>query len=154
MPSINRIKSYMPGAFYHVYNRGVAKQEIFTLDEDFSFFLKKMDSFRRDNVDIVTYCLMKNHFHLLLQSRKERGLESYMRSLGTSYSQYYNKKYGRVGHLFQESYKARMLKTDKDIQTVIRYIHENPYEDNPGITQPYPYSGAEKVNSDRDNPTS
>lgn len=152
MPSKNRIKIYLPGAYYHIYNRGVAKQEIFSLGQDYDFFLEKMGLCQRDYVNIIAYCLMQNHFHILVQNKIGRGIERFMRSLGTTYSLKYNKKYGRVGHLFQESYKARMIKNDTDLNSTIRYINENPYEDNPCEKSIYPYSSEKRYLFGKDNP--
>ncbi len=78
-------------------------------------------------VDILAFCLMPNHFHLLLRQRKDGGISLFMRKLG-GYVVYFNKKYERVGSLFQNRYKAIDIQTDQQLVTIFSYIHTNPVE--------------------------
>lgn len=95
----------------------------------------------RKNVTLLAYCLMPNHFHLLVINESERGIESFMRSLATSYSRYFNEKYGRVGPLFQDVYRAASVPNEGVLIHLARYIHRNPIES--GLCsrlEEYPYS--------------
>jgi putative transposase len=134
------------GAYYHIYNRGVAKQNIFLCHRDYLFFIRKVKQFKENRVEIISYCLMPNHFHLLVRNETDRGIEYYMKSMGISYTLYFNKKYDRVGSLFQGTYKARLIKTETDFLNTIEYIRKNPIElgVEPQKLSNYPYSGLEK----------
>lgn len=79
-----------------------------------------------DEIQLIAYCLMPNHYHLLLRSVHQRSIERFMKSLMTRYTRYFNKKYGRVGPLFQGVYKAVLIETDEQLMYVTRYIHRNP----------------------------
>lgn len=143
MPSRNRIKDYDVDSYYHVYNRGVNKKRIFVDDQDYSVFLNilkryldgkpQKDSSGRNyedlagTIDLLAFCLMPNHFHLFLfQGDDWRALENLMRRVTTSYSMYFNRRYKRVGHLFQDSYKAAKIGNEAYLQHISRYIHLNP----------------------------
>ena len=149
MPSRNQIKKYQIGGFYHIYNRGVEKREIFMEKRDYTYFLYKLKAYLEPlpkytnhgaNVRLLAYALMPNHFHLIVRNDRQRGIEAFMRSLGTSYSMYFNKKYNRVGHLFQGSYKAGLIKSEGDLLLKTRYVHRNPEEIWRGNLEDYPYS--------------
>ena len=96
-------------------------------------------------IDLVAYCLMPNHFHLLLHSIEKDSMTRFMRSLATRYSMHFNKKYDRVGSLFQGPYKAVMIERENQFLWVSKYIHRNPlglasYRENPCNLSNYPYS--------------
>ncbi|KKU49932.1 MAG: hypothetical protein UX79_C0009G0008 [candidate division WWE3 bacterium GW2011_GWB1_47_11] len=127
MPSRNIIKTYVPNGFYHIYNRGVEKRDIFQSKVDYIFFLKTLKkSIDKSNVSVLCYCLMPNHFHLLIKQSDRRDITKLMRVLGSKYTTYFNYKYERVGRLFQGTYKARLIKTDEDLLNISSYIHNNP----------------------------
>ena len=142
MPSRNSTKIYAEEQFYHIYNRGAHKQPIFNDDQDFTVFLsllkrilgkdQQSDKFGRhylhlrSEVSIVTYCLMPNHFHLLCFNKSQMGIEKLLRSITTSYSMYYNRKYNHSGHVFEGIYKASLIESDQYLQHITRYIHRNP----------------------------
>lgn len=142
MPQKNSIKTYYENAFYHVYNRGVEKRDIFlNRDDHLAFFhlLKTALSTEQggtlprnrrkkfhDKIDLMAYCLMPNHYHLLLRQKTISGLTEFIRSLSTSYSMYFNKKYRRVGSLFQGVFKATDIREESYLLWVSRYIHRNP----------------------------
>lgn len=86
-----------------------------------------------DKIQLFCFCLMPNHFHLLLKQKNERGIEEFMRSLGTRYVMYFNKKYKRTGGLFQGRYKAVLVKTDEQLLHLSRYIHLNPKHKGPAL---------------------
>lgn len=95
-----------------------------------------------DEIELIAFCLMPNHFHLLLKQLKERSIEHFMRSLLIRYSQYMNKNKERVGHLYQGVYKGILVERDEYLWWLSRYIHRNPLgilEKNQKL-EDYPYS--------------
>ena len=137
--------------YYHIYNRGADKRVIFNEDRDYLRFLVLLYICNSDNkvqirsgfkdkmqlyfehdrgdqqlVDICCYCLMPNHFHLLLKERVEGGIPIFMKKLLTAYSMYFNKKYERTGKLFENCYKAEHANTDNYLKYLFSYIHLNP----------------------------
>jgi putative transposase len=139
MPRSARKKSST--GIYHVIFRGINKQRIFEDEEDYFFFLEKLSTYQvKSKYEIYAYCLMSNHIHLLLKEGHE-DLGISFRRIGSSYVSWYNWKYNRVGHLFQDRYKSEAVETDSYLLTVLRYIHQNPI--NAGIVkkiQEYPWS--------------
>lgn len=81
-----------------------------------------------EKIDFLCYCLMPNHFHLLIKQRYKGAMETFMRSVITRYSMYFNKKYNRIGPLFQGTYKAVLITKDEYLLHLSRYIHQNPFE--------------------------
>lgn len=81
-------------------------------------------------ISLLAYILMPNHFHLLIKQKPANGIEKFMRSLGTKYVQYFNKRYDRVGPLFQNVYKAVLIESDEQLLHLSRYIHLNPLGNN------------------------
>ena len=111
---------------YHVMLRGINRQNIFEEAEDYGKMLRLLRDYQRVcGYSLYAYCLMSNHMHLLLQPGDEP-LEKIFRRLGASYVYWFNAKYGRSGHLFQDRYKSEPVKNDGYFLTVIRYIHMNP----------------------------
>lgn len=130
------------GQIYHIFNRGVNKQDIFINNEDYKRFLtaaihyqEKKEKFtnRVDDepgsikeIQIFAYCIMPNHFHFLVRQLEDGGLSSYMHRITNSYAHYMNMKYERVGALFQGRYKNVLIENDEQLMHVSRYIHLNP----------------------------
>jgi REP element-mobilizing transposase RayT len=110
---------------YHVYNRGVARQRIFFSAGHYRFFLQRISEYVLPVANIVAYCLMPNHYHLVMQLKDESLSES-MRSLGCSYTQAINKCLGRRGPLFESRFKAIHVDSDRYLDHLSRYIHLNP----------------------------
>ncbi len=143
-----RIIPAVTGNYYHIYNRGVNKQPIY---EDFGDYQRHLEvllyyqfagpkpKFSNRNrfkiasnqaektVEIVCYCLMPNHFHLLLKQLKDGGIEEFITKVGDSYAKYYNIKHQRTGPLFSSHYKAVQIETDEQLLHLSRYIHLNPF---------------------------
>lgn len=161
MPRKNSLKIYVENGYYHVYNRGVEKRTIFEDERDFQFFLFLLKKFLlpkelweklpegvpewslgelAKEIDLLAYCLMPNHFHLLIKQKTGKGMTKLMGKLGTTYGMYFNKKYKRVGSLFQGVYKAARIETDAQLKHVSRYIHLNSIELGIGKPEDYPYS--------------
>ncbi|MBI3983981.1 transposase [Candidatus Microgenomates bacterium] len=147
MPSPNIVKSFTNKHFYHIYNRGVEKRTIFNDDLDYRVFLQQFSLLlssqnldedsplhvlrpRRPNfsktIKLIAYCLMPNHFHLLLCQLSTYGISEFMRSATTSYVGYFNKRNNRVGGLFQGPFKATHIDNDIYLKHISRYIHLNP----------------------------
>ena len=141
MPAKNIEKIYVAESYYHAYNRGVNKEKIFRDDEDYEVFLGMLKRYlgeatRRPNrafypnysakVELLTYCLMPNHFHLFLYQIESDGMQLLLKSVTTAYSMYFNKKYERVGPVFQQRYKAVLIRDDAQLLHISRYIHLNP----------------------------
>jgi len=158
MASKNSIKPNLENAFYHAYNRGVEKRLIFQDDQDHKVFLSYLKEYLspppdpekllksitfKDTVfkgiprqpknfhkrlELLSYCLMPNHFHLLVKQVAKTSMESFIHSLLLRYSMYFNKKYDRVGPLFQGRFKGVLIDNDSYLLHLTRYIHLNPSE--------------------------
>lgn len=119
-------------AFYHVFNRGINKEEIFLRDSDYSFFLRKLKSLgEKYDHSIYAFCLMPNHFHISIQTRKTP-ISKIMSSLSTSYSMYFNRMYKHFGPVFQNRFKSILIENDSYFLGLSRYIYLNPVK--AGIT--------------------
>lgn len=115
-----------PGAFYHVITRGNNKKDIFLGKGDRRRFLDKVGKYKeRYHFLLYAYTLMKNHIHLLIETG-DVPLSKIMQGILQSHTQYHNKKYGTVGHLFQGRYKAILCDRDAYLLELVRYIHLNP----------------------------
>ncbi|KKU88665.1 hypothetical protein A3A64_02445 [Candidatus Gottesmanbacteria bacterium RIFCSPLOWO2_01_FULL_48_11] len=118
------------GIPYHVYNRGNRKNKIFLNVKDYQRFLRKLKEYtKKFDVSLVCYCLMPNHFHLLLVQKDESAITKFMLSLCTSYSKYFNIKHELVGRLFQARFRAKIVETDEYLLHLSRYIHLNSISD-------------------------
>jgi putative transposase len=122
-----RKQRFYRGSDYHIYDRGNHREHVFRDNDDRRYFLSKLDEFsERDCVQVLAYCLMDNHFHLLLRQNGDVSVAHLMRSLLTGYVRRTNHKYGLVGHLFQGPYQARYVGDREHLDRVSRYIHRNP----------------------------
>lgn len=114
-----------PGAVYHVICRGNNRQTIFRDEQDRSKYLEKLSHYCRDkSVDLLSYCLLGNHVHLLLET-PAGNLSKMMQGFQTSYTVYFNKRHRRSGHVFEQRYKALLVDKDNYLLQVSRYIHLN-----------------------------
>lgn len=143
-----RLTPFVNGDFYHLFNRGLEKQQIFASRRDYSYFTQALFYYQIQNpkpkfsiyrkskifpvdstkkiVDILCYCLMPNHFHLLVRQKREGGITEFMRKFIHSYTKYRNAKYHRQGPVFQGMFKAVRVETDEQLIHLSRYIHLNP----------------------------
>jgi REP element-mobilizing transposase RayT len=111
---------------YHVIVRGIAQQNIFHDEDDFLRYLEMVDRVKKNcGFKLYSYCLMENHVHLLIYETQDE-LALVMKRLGIAYAWWYNWKYNRTGHVFQDRYKSECVEDDTYLLTVIRYIHQNP----------------------------
>lgn len=138
-------------------NRGVARAPIFSGARSYQRFIKTLDYYRFENVpvklsvflktsledrlsiqknleqqdqklvEVLCYCAMPNHFHLLIKQLKDNGISNYIRKVSNSYAKYFNVKNKRVGPLLQGPFKSLLMETDEQLIHVSRYIHINPY---------------------------
>ena len=145
-------KEFATGEYYHVFNRGNDKMDIFRDPQDYLHFLHRLcvllgmprgalgigseltdaklrlrlDSFDAGTFSLVCYCIMPNHFHLLLGQNGDIPISKLILRLATSYSMYFNAKYAHVGHVFQDRFKAAHIANDKYLRHLSAYIHLNP----------------------------
>jgi len=123
---MNRSEPIIQNEFYHVYNRGNRRQPVFRDERDYRAFLTKLaEGAAKHGVILGPYCLMPNHYHLILQPTPGGSLPMLMAAVATSAAKRYNLKYGEVGHLFQGPYKYKHVARES-LAVVARYIHLNP----------------------------
>jgi putative transposase len=121
-----RARVFAPGLLYHVIVRGNQRRPTFRDDRDYHAYLDRLEKYRtKFQVRIYAYCLMPNHVHVLLETGSTP-LGKFMQGLQQSYTQYFNLRYRKVGHLFQGRYKAIICDKDKYLLALVRYIHLNP----------------------------
>jgi len=146
---MGRNLTFAPGEFYHIYNRGTEKRKIFLSARDHERFLsllylangeERVDMKRQGRtlselmlqdkgkklVEVCAYCLMPNHFHLILKEIDEGGISKFMQKIITGYTMYFNKNYERSGALFQGKFKSEHAKNDRYLKYLIAYLHLNP----------------------------
>jgi putative transposase len=168
MPHKNTIRHFIEEGIYHVYNRGVEKRDIFLDEQDYAVFLHllkyylspfdledshplmKFQNFTvvrprplinlEKEIDLLAYCLMPNHFHLIIKQHTKDAVTKLLRKVSTTYAMYFNKRYKRVGYLFQGKYKAALVETDYYLLHLSRYVHLNPGSLTGTDPVNYPYS--------------
>lgn len=140
------------GEFYHIFNRGVEKRTTFLNNRDYQRFLQTLKYYQLKNppsrfstkdrqilnnkakddsllVEIIAFCLMPNHFHLLIRQIGDGGITKFMSKLLNSYTKYFNTKHNRIGPLYQGIFKAVRVEGDEQLLHLSRYIHLNPLID-------------------------
>jgi len=154
MPSKNSVKEYVAGGYYHIYNRGVNKRIIFKNNKDYSTFLSYLKFYLdpqitistdlqglslkvspsrvpknyNNEIELLAYCLMPNHFHLLVKQSSPESISHFMSSVVTKYVRYFNTRYKRIGPLFQGRYKAVRIESEYQLTYISKYIHRNPLD--------------------------
>ncbi len=145
-----RLTAIEPDCFYHIYNRGINSEDIFKTKENYLFFLEKVKQNLHEVCDIYAYCLMQNHFHLLVRIKPEKDLEKFLEiqkpkitdlkglhsskhifskqfsKIFNSYSQAFNKENNRHGSLVESPYKRKLISSEEYLRNCIIYIHQNP----------------------------
>jgi len=141
-------KGFVKYGIYHVYNRGNNKQNVFLDNQDYANLIKRLKillglsdytppkrhgkdglrltPFSRGDFEIIAYCLMPNHFHFVIKQNSDTPVGSLIQRLYTSYTKYFNKKYSRIGRLFQDIFKTRYVGHDAYLSYLTAYIHNNP----------------------------
>lgn len=126
--------------YYHVMLRGNGRQILFESDRDRMKLLEYLDkSLSESNVELLAWCLMDNHFHLLI-SDPDFELSSFVKRIATGYAVYHNRKEGHVGHVFQSRFRSEAIECDGHLLEVLRYIHNNPEEAGLCRAEEYPWS--------------
>ena len=124
MPRASRVKS--ESGIYHIMLRGINQQVIFEQSEDYEKFTEILNKYKAiSGYKVFAYCLMSNHIHLVIKQEKE-SIEQILKRIAGSYVYWYNWKYYRKGHLFQDRFRSEPIEDEKYLLTVIRYIHRNP----------------------------
>src|SRR3989344_949581 len=148
MPSKYVVRNFSEDSYYHVFNRGVEKRDIFLDDEDYTTLQSSLFKYLQpiekivekypdpptrlygknlsEEVELVAYCLMPNHFHLLLKQRTRDGISKLLKQLTNAYTLYFNQKNNRVGSLMQGPFRAAPVIEDPLFIHLVRYIHLNP----------------------------
>ena len=148
MPAKYVIRQFSPGAIYHVVNRGADRRDIFLSEHDYQTFLKYLFIYVADpqivqsehpklrynlkknnmhgEVEMLAYCLMPNHFHLLIRQPEASGVTKLMHRLVSAYASYYNYRYNHSGCVVQGKYRAVQVKCGSQLQTTTQYILQNP----------------------------
>ncbi len=133
-------KVFRQGCWYHVYNRGHNKELLFIDAQDYLAFAKRLafilsiedgnfktlHPLEKEAFTIMAYCLMPNHFHLLIKQNTKVPVSLLMEKLGTSYGKYFNGRYDKVGSIFQDTFKAKLVENDGYLTYLSAYIHNNP----------------------------
>jgi putative transposase len=137
-------RAIFPLEFYHVYNRAVLKMALFKDHEDYLRFICKMLEVRRHSrVQILAFCLMPNHFHLLLKESAGKNISRFLQRLQGAYAMYFMQKYKHSGRVFQGVFKSKHIKDDAYFDRIIAYIHQNPVRDGLVKTvKDWPFSSA------------
>ena len=144
MPTKNVLKEFVSETYYHIYNRAINDEVLFKTDKDYKVFLsylklyltknekdktrfsRKLNNFS-NSLSLLAYCLMPNHFHLFVYQKEVDTITNFMRSLGTKFSLYFNKKNKRRGPVFESRYKAVRVTNEIQFLYLSKYIHRNPY---------------------------
>ncbi|MEK7147882.1 MAG: transposase [Patescibacteria group bacterium] len=146
-------KSFAAGTISHVYNRGNNKEKIFLDEQDYKSFLMRLGlglgiqeselqkefflpysriritGAKKNDFVLHAFCLMPNHFHLLIEQKKSIPISTLMLKVCTSYAKYFNKKYSRIGHVFQDQFKSVLIDSNEQLMWISVYIHGNPAKD-------------------------
>jgi REP element-mobilizing transposase RayT len=164
MSSRNVLKVDVAESYYHIYARGASRQPIFYDHDDYTYFLSLLHRYLSkdivknsigiaydkliDDIELLSYCLMQNHFHLLVYQVNEGAMPRLMRGVMTSYSRYFNKKYQRSGSLFETRYKASRISSDTYLMHISRYIHLNPRQWRSYVYSSLPYYSEKAANTE------
>lgn len=125
--SNSKYKQSAQGTYYHLYNRGNRKKDIFLDEKDYKFYLRKLaEAGKKYGFAIISYCLMSKHLHLIVRQNKEYPPAKFISSIHTSYATVFNKKYKTAGHLFQDRFKQKIIEDDDYMKNLIAYVHLNP----------------------------
>jgi len=166
-------RTFIADGYYHIYNRGALKADIFRDQRDYARFLFlllgyqslstfskisrilakhkisdiqnaltlfKSEDVKKPVVEILSFCLMPNHFHIIVHELQENGVSQFMHKLLNAYGKYFNKKYQRDGHIFQGPYKCKHILDDNQLMYTSAYIHHNPKELKLWSKEPEKYS--------------
>jgi putative transposase len=119
--------TYVDNAYYHVYNRGAHKAKLFLNDAHYLFCQKKLTLYAdKYKIGLLAYCLMPNHYHLLVQQNENGSVSRFLQTVFNSFTQFINAREGHSGTLFQGRAQSRQINSDEYLLVALRYIHLNP----------------------------
>ena len=155
-----KLQPLTPSHYYHFYNRGNNKENIFVEEDNYLYFLRLIKKYLLATVDIYSYCLLPNHFHLLLRIKDDEALPEELRNgkttvhqafsnLFNAYSKAFNKKYARTGSLFQKHPKRIRIKDEVYLRNLIVYINTNPDHHNIADFSTYTFSSYQALISSK-----
>ncbi|MDO8570099.1 MAG: transposase [Candidatus Daviesbacteria bacterium] len=127
---LSYLRTYLMPKDIDLLKKQLSDSSLNSKEKDKIFNLIKMNNFA-DEITLYCYCLMPNHFHFLVKQKSANSIDKFMNSLGVRYTLYFNRKYKRVGSLYQDVYKAVMVYTDEQLLNITHYIHKNPVKDIP-----------------------
>lgn len=137
-----KARKYVNASFFHVMCQGIKKENIFSKESHIKKYLYLINKYKKDFfIDIIAYCVMPNHVHLLLHSHNVAQISKFMHKINCIYGMHYNSKNKRVGYVFRDRFRMEEINNDKYLMTCIFYIHNNPVK--AGIctlVQQYKYS--------------
>lgn len=120
---------FLPNNYYHVYNRGANKADIFRNDKDYLFLLKQIKNHSsKFEISVIAYCLMANHYHFILRQNAQAKINDFMQAVFYKYSISFNQVYGHSGTLFEGPFRAILIDKNEYLLHLCRYIHRNPLE--------------------------
>ena len=142
---------FLANHYYHIYNRGVNRNRIFFSDDNYLYVISLLrKNIKRYSIDIVAYCLLPNHYHLLVKPNEDNNLSLFMQSLFGSYTQAINKQLEREGPLFQGRFHSILVDKDEYLAHLARYIHTNPVvAELARSPQEWPYSNYKDILGNR-----
>lgn len=141
--------------YYHIYNRGINSETIFISQDNMDYFLRLFNSHLDEKVNVLAYCLMKNHFHFVINlSEDEKTVIQSLSNFFNAYAKAFNKQQGRTGSLFEKHFRRKRIDSDDYLKNLIMYVHNNPVHhgltlnlaDYRNSSYPY-YIGKSNVNS-------
>ena len=120
-------RDYIKSSFFHVMIQGIDKEKILKNDDEKSYFINTINELKNlIDINVIAYCIMDNHAHLLLNTDEIKKLSKFMQRLNTKYAIYYNKKYDRVGYVFRNRYRSEGIFSESQLYNCINYIYNNP----------------------------
>jgi REP element-mobilizing transposase RayT len=120
---------FLPGNYYHVYNRGASKADIFLNDRDYVYLLNQIKKLVKEfEITIIAYCLMSNHYHFLLRQDGEKQISAFMQAVFFKYSLHFNARHHHSGTIFEGPFQAIPVDRNTYLLHLCRYIHRNPLE--------------------------
>ena len=120
-----KLETLKKDCFYHIYNRGNNGDDIFKHDENYQYFLQLLDKYLITGISVFAYCLLKNHYHLLIRIEEEHVTQR-LSNLFNAYAKAFNKATARTGSLFEKHFKRIKLHDEAYLRNLIIYIHANP----------------------------
>ncbi len=147
-----RAKMYSKEKYIHLLLRSNLKHPIFVTKSDYASFMKFLEvKLRQYEISLIGYLLLPTHFHLVLGGNSSLNTASFIHGLCVLYTKYYHQKFNTTGSLFSKSYQKDIMKTNKELMSCLRYLHQKPKEQGYCHTMNFPYSSYEAyINPDQD----